>query len=200
MDFGEGEAPRRTATRPPAAAPPSGPFYEQKFLDDTVSDLGKHKERLQVILAHLRTTRHYDANSEFQDLIRRIDVECWQRSEQAVGYFKELYGYPRSLNHYLPRLPPDERTRVEKEASDEKRLELIRRWEVRRAFQEALASVQRVTGELKAVIETTPEAARRLLPAQHQQLLTDSLTSIEVILDETTRRLGELADWMHRQP
>ncbi|MBX7059100.1 MAG: hypothetical protein K1X75_13620 [Leptospirales bacterium] len=201
MDDAGAAAAGVSAPRKPAGPPPSaGGFYEQKFLDDIVADLGKHRERLTVILNHLRTTRHFDSNGDFQDLLRRVDIDCWQKSEQAIGYYKELFGYPRSLSHYTPRLSAEERTRLEKASSDEARLELIRRWESRRAFEDCLQSIARITEEIQRIVAAVPEAALRMLPAAHQQLVSDSTTSIEVILAEAYGRIQEIADWRNRLP
>jgi phage terminase Nu1 subunit (DNA packaging protein) len=188
------------STRPPGVDPREGSFIEQSFLEESVQDLGKHRERLQVVINNLKNSRHFDANSAFADILRKIDAECWQKTETVISYYKELYNYPRSLSHYAPRLAPDERARLEKAESDERRMDWVRRWEVRRAFEDIFTTLPNVARELEKLLKDVPDQMKRAMPAAAQQTVSDALVSLDLLVKECANRMTLIQVWKRKFP
>lgn len=193
--------PRPAASvRSSAVDPREGAFIEQTFLEESVQDLSKHRERLQVVVNNLKNSRHFDANPAFGDILRKIDAECWQKTETVVSYYKELYNYPRSLSHYTPRLTPEERARLEKADSDERRMDWVRRWEVRRAFEDIFTTLPSVAGELAKLLNDVPDAVKRAMPAAAQQTVSDTLVSLDLLASECAARMSQILVWKRKFP
>lgn len=203
-----GEDPESDSFEPRPAAPVrssgvdprEGAFIEQSFLEESVQDLSKHRERLQVIVNNLKNSRHFDANPAFGDILRKIDAECWQKTESVVSYYKELYNYPRSLSHYTPRLTPEERARLEKADSDERRMDWVRRWEVRRAFEDIFTTLPSVAGELTKLLKDMPDQVKRAMPAAAQQTVSDAQVSLDLLTAECANRMTLIQVWKRKFP
>lgn len=203
-----GEDPESDSFEPRAVAPArvsavdprEGAFIEQSFLEESVQDLSKHRERLQVVVNNLKNSRHFDGIPAFGEILRKIDAECWQKTDAVVSYYKELYNYPRSLSHYTPRLTPEERARLEKADSDERRLEWVRRWEVRRAFEEIFTTLPSVAGELAKLLKDVPDQVKRAMPAAVHQTVSDALVSLDLLAAECANRLNLVQVWKRKFP
>jgi phage terminase Nu1 subunit (DNA packaging protein) len=206
LDLGADPESDSFSTRPTAPARPTGvdpregAFIEQSFLEESVQDLGKHRERLQVVINNLKNSRHFDANTAFADILRKVDAECWQKTETVISYYKELYNYPRSLSHYAPRLTPEERARLEKAESDERRMDWVRRWEVRRAFEDIFTTLPNVAGELAKLLKDVPDQVKRAMPAAAQQTVSDALVSLDLLVVECATRMTLIQVWKRKFP
>ncbi len=177
----------------------SGVFIEQHLIDEIVAHLSRCKEGQQVVINNLKNSRCFEgAGNDLNDLIREIDVDCWQASESAVNYYKELYGYPRSVAQYIIRLTPEERTRVEALGDDAERMEIIRRLETRRGFEQVYRKIHDLTGRTIALIESVPDETKSQLLAAPRQQLEDAQASTEILLGEVNEKLFQIEQWKKR--
>lgn len=177
----------------------SGVFIEQHLIDDIVSHLSRCKEGQQVVINNLKNSRCFDGTgNELNDLIREVDLDCWQASENAINYYKELYGYPRSVAQYIIRLSPEERERVEALADDTERMEIIRRLETRRGFEQLYQKIHSLSERMLSLISSVPaDMASQLMAAQRQQL-EDANASTEILLGEVNEKLHQIKQWKKR--
>ncbi|MCR9140806.1 MAG: hypothetical protein NXI24_00940 [bacterium] len=177
----------------------SGVFIEQHLIDDIVSHLGRCKEGQQVVINNLKNSRCFEGTgNELNDLIREIDVDCWQASETAINYYKELYGYPRSVAQYIIRLTPEEKERIEALADDAERMEVIRRLETRRSFEQLYKKIHSMTEGILKLIESVPDETKSQLLAAPRQQLQDAQASTEILLSEVNEKLFQIEQWKKR--
>ena len=176
-----------------------GVLIEQQLIDEIVSHLARCKEGQQVVINNLKNSRCFEGvGNEMNDLIREVDLECWQAGENAINYYKELYGYPRSVAQYAIRLTPEERARVEVLPDDTQRMEVIRRLETRRSFEQLYVKIRSVTEKMKGLIASIPrETLAQLMAAQRQQL-EDASASTEILLSEVEDKLVQIEHWKKR--
>ncbi len=185
----------------PAAAGPSMQdqvFVEQHLIDEIVSHLSRCKERQQVVMNNLKNSRCFDTGGELSDLTREIDVDCWQASDNAINYHKELYGYPRSVAQYLIRLTPEERTRVDALPDDAAQMEVIRRLESRRAFEDVYQKVLSTSNRMLEMVQSVPEETAATLMAAQRQQLEDATASTEILLSEVHEKIHQIEHWKKR--
>ncbi|MEQ9365007.1 MAG: hypothetical protein RIF32_12220 [Leptospirales bacterium] len=196
---GSAQGARAGTTAAPGPDMHSGVFIEQHLIDDIVSHLSRCKEGQQVVINNLKNSRCFEGTAnELNDLLREIDVDCWQASESAINYYKELYGYPRSVAQYIIRLTPEERERVEALPDDAERMEVIRRLETRRAFEELYKKIHAMTDRILALIASIPEDTKSQLMAAQRQQLEDAQASTEILLAEINEKLQQIEQWKKR--
>ncbi len=180
----------------------SAPFFENKFLEDTAFDLEKVKERSQGIINNLKKSRFFDNHSEaeFSEIVRDIDIACWQKSEEAVNYFRELYSYPRSVGYYAARLTDARRDKVEQIEGDEGKLELIRRWETQEVFENAYKQVVEVAMKLAALLKPITSENMKMLNGSQQQAFSDARSATDYLALNCKEMLQKIAAWKKRFP
>lgn len=190
---------------PSAGAGPefqSGVFIENHLLEEIVQHLGRTKERQQVILNNLKNSRAFEGQNAvpLSELQREIDIDCWQATEEAINYQRELYGYPRSVSQYIMRLPPDEKAKAEAAPDEQTRMEMIRRWETRRAFEKLYVKISDLTLQMQSILtDVSSDTASQLMAAQRQQL-EDAEASIQILQDEVQQKLHQINLWKRRYP
>lgn len=199
-DLEGGEDPLAAGEPGVTAAPPMQDqvFVEQHLVDEIVSHLSRCKERQQVVMNNLKNSRCFDTGGELSGLTREIDVECWQASDNAINYHKELYGYPRSVAQYLIRLSPEERTRVEALPDDVAQMEVIRRLESRRAFEGVYQKVLSTSNRMLEMVQSVPEETTATLMAAQRQQLEDATASTEILLNEVHEKIHQIEHWRKR--
>jgi len=177
-------------------------FYEKPFIDKCISEIQKTKERQNAFINYIKKTKLFDREEKerFDELEREIDIECWQRGEKAVNYHRELYSYPRPINYYLARVPSDKKKVLESKKEEEK-LDLVRRWELQEVFEKTFSLFFRTTEKAYFLLqEKISHDAFSNLPAQTQQLLKDSRTSCEIVMQASKEILQEIKIWRNKFP
>ncbi len=180
----------------------SGVFIENHLLEEIVQHLGRTKERQQVVLNNLKNSRAFEGEGAMalSELQREIDIDCWQAAEEAINYYRELYGYPRSVSQYIMRLPPEEKTKAEAAPDEQSRMEMIRRWETRRAFEALYVKISDLTLRMQGLLsDLTSDATSQLMAAQRQQL-EDAEASVQILQDEVQQKLHQINQWKRRYP
>jgi hypothetical protein len=187
---------------PPGPDMHSGVFIEQQLIDEIIGHLPRCKEGQQVVINNLKNSHCFEgaAAAPLNDVVREVDVDCWQASENAINYQKELYGYPRSVSQYTIRLTPEERARVEALPDDSQRMEVIRRAESRRTFEEVYRKIDALTRQMLGLIDSVSEEQRLTLLAVPRQQLEDARASTEILLDEVQEKLQQIGHWKRRYP
>lgn len=184
----------------PAGHASQQPFHEAQLIHEALEDLPRQKERMLVIVGNLKKAEVFGRSHGMADIERELDVDCWQRADSAVNYAKELQGYPRTLTHYLGRLSDDERRRVESAPDDERRLELIKRFEIRRNLEDVYRNFQRRARQLYDMVNQVSEDQRRTLPAQQREQLEDAEASSQILLEAVGDKLEQIQLWKRRIP
>lgn len=183
-------------------APSQRVFIEKQFMEEKSAELGKIKERQQIILNNLKSSNYWDSKTDINltDLEREMDLSVWQPADEAVNYYRELYGYPRSVGHYMMRLLPEDKQAVESEPDETRRLTMIQRRETRRTFEEIFKKIKSYTHRLMEMVKTADTAKVRSLPANSQKSLNDALVSSQILIQECAETLQDIQFWKHRYP
>jgi hypothetical protein len=172
---------------------------ESEFLEECMKDFHRVRDRQNAILNHIKKSRVFEKklSEKVTEILREIDVECWQRSEKAVNYYRELYSYPRPVNYYVSKLPDDKKKKAES-MSDDSKLDYIRRCEMQRILDETYRRIIQVSEKLYQILWSVKDDEIRTLAAQAQQSIKDARTGCDLLLEESTKRLDMIEHWKRK--
>lgn len=194
------DEPVDTSGAAPADTDSVMPFIEQQFIDEVEADYERIKQRQQGVINNLKNSGVFvgPLDEQLANVIREMETDAWGKCENAINYSKELRSYPRPVSYYATKLSPEHKTKVESMDDEQRKLELIRRWELQKAFESAYTAV-RVAGErAKGLVDgLTPEQYEQT-PAAQRQNLDDAKTSVQFMLDEVNEKLGKINLWRQR--
>ena len=174
-------------------------MLEQPFLENMSKELDRFKERQQVVLNQLKNIPRQFLNMQsLSDLTREVDIKCWQESEKCINYFKELYGYPRSLNQYLNRLDDDEKKQLDKLSNDTDKMNAIKRIESSKSFAMVLQAYLDSSMEIRGILNSISDADKVKVFQGKERQLEDLETSLSLLIKNTNRKLAELKSWTHK--
>ncbi|MCB1175449.1 MAG: hypothetical protein KDK39_17875, partial [Leptospiraceae bacterium] len=179
--------------------PDSSKMLEQPYLDDVCQEIDRLKERQQLAINKMKDMQASLATPQtLNEINREIDVSCWQAGETAINYFKELYGYPRSLNQYMIKMADDEKQQLEKLGNDTDRLTAIKRIESSRELMKVLQAYREKTHELQQLIQEIPERAIKLMPVSRVKEIETIQTTLNLIVKHSLDSIAGLRSWQKR--
>lgn len=126
--------------------------------------------------------------NDFFDLQKKIELKCYDLSEEAFKTLKELVYYPRNINHYLNKLPDPVKKQIEK-LDPQYQLDYIKRYEIYRIFRELIQNINKIQEELESFYYKIPALDRERKP------LLDLVASFAEIKETTTYILQKMNLW-----
>ncbi len=195
-----GEAVDTEEAVPPPGMDQVAPFIEQQFIDEVEADFERIKQRQQGIINNFKNSGLFagERDEKLTTMVRQMEAEAWPKCENAINYSKELRSYPRPVSYYATKLSAENKTRLDAQPDDPKKLALIRRWELQRSFEDAYLAVRRAAESAKELLGAmTPETYERL-GGQQKQHVDDAGSSLSYMLDEITGKLQKIEQWRHR--
>lgn len=174
-------------------------ILEQQFLEDASILLSRMKDRQLTILNAIKNLQgSVIENQEVSEINREMDLTCWQKSEESVNYYKELYGYPRSISHYTIRLHPDLKERLSNQTTDEDRMVIIKRNESARTFEETLYNYYNMTDRLYKILQKVSAEDLKRLPMALAKQVKDAHTSSHMLLKDIREKQSEFKKWRNK--
>lgn len=190
---------------PPAEGSPTAAeleiIDEGKFSEECMHDLEKFISSQQAVVHILRKTRPLD-NSEINllEFFRKLDNDGWKKAESIMNYYRELTSYPRPLNHYLNRLPAEKRSQIESLENEEDKMILVRRYELQKNFRLAFEAIASNSEELIQVLRSVPDNELHQMAADNRNAITDSISSLEYVLDSVRKKVNQIHSWINKYP
>ena len=178
----------------------TGNFFEGQFMEECSKDFEKIKERITGINNFIRASKYFEhhPSPEYSELLREIDIECIQRSDKAVNYYKELISYPRPVGYYISRLSPDDKKIADALDDDEEKMELVKRWEIRAAFDDAFNVIVKTIGKLKNILSGISETQFKNMDSVRQQAIQDANMAVDYLLESTREKIARVEVWKHK--
>lgn len=172
-------------------------FDENKFLDEISHQLTRIVERVDAIINNLKKSHFFESsrNDQFYDLTRKLDSEGKQPAENSLNLYKEIYFYPRTLSYYLAKITDQRKRKVELVSNDDEKMSMIRRWEVQDSLESTYDRVLKVTGEMMRFLERISDQDLMQLPVSQRQLVENSRTSCNLLINDCNRTIAKLQIW-----
>jgi len=123
-------------------------FDPDIFIEDVMTGAETHRERLKVILLNITDSGivnrdHKQLSTEYDDIIRNLDIDGTQQLDKMENYYRELTNYPRSITYYQSKIDKDGKNMLERlTGNSEKTMKFI-------YYYEICASVRRIYTNLK---------------------------------------------------
>lgn len=177
-------------------------FDEAKYIEETVQDVEKIRERILGILNNIKrsTIFEHKKDASFSQVEREADSEVITRLEKTVNNHKELFQYPRSISYYASRLSHAHKEKLDALQSDEEKLHWIRRWETQEDLTATYNKVEEFATRLKIVLDGIPETEITHLHATQIQGFRDAKSSTTFLIQNAVDRLAHVNDWKARYP
>lgn len=123
-------------------------FDPDIFIEDVMTGAETHRERLKGILMNITDSGivnrdHKQLSTEYDDIIRNLDIDGTQQLDKMENYYRELTNYPRSITYYQSKIDKDGKNMLERlTGNSEKTMKFI-------YYYEICASVRRIYTNLK---------------------------------------------------
>lgn len=190
---------------PPGKEKPTiekNPFYESQFLEETSQNLVKIKDRLFAIGNNLKRSRLFETykGEEFFEISRQIDNEGISGAENAINLYKEITHYPRPLTYYLSRMNEAQKKHIESMESEEKRMEIVKRWELQESFEAVFNTIMNISVDLIRILNEIPDEIMSKLAAQQKTYLDNARTSAELLVEDCNKKIARIEVWKRNHP
>jgi len=209
LDYQGGDVPEYEITTSVASGAPrkeaenfseGGQFYEGRFMEECSQDFDKVKERLTGIKNFIKNSRYFETNrsAQLEEILRDLDIECLQRCDSAVNYYKELISYPRQVSYYMSRMTPEQKKKTDMAANEEEKMTMVRRWEIQSTFSETYQVIIKITNKLNDILQAVGEENLNNLPSLQKQSFKDALAAVAFLIQNCEERLDKIEKWRKR--
>lgn len=173
------------------------PFYESRFIEETIKLLEKTNDRLFAIVTSTKKTRLFETylQNEFFESARQIDGEARKSIEHMINYYKEITLYPRALTYYITRISEQQKARIDSMKDKDKIFEKVRRWELQKSFRETFITVRVCTEVFCNLLKNLPDEKLEALPSDQRTLIQNALTSAELVIEDCNNALRQIDYW-----
>jgi hypothetical protein len=178
-------------------------FNEDIFVKECIADLQKVKGRQSAMINFLKKTNLYEGSlkNSIDDILRHMDVDCWQKADDTINFYRELISYPRPITYYLAKLPEKKRKILDRSDDDFERMKMVQRWELQEELESTYRKILEITTSVESLLkENVSETYLKNLTAHHRQLVTDAEAGCEILLKECREHLAMIAKWIEKYP
>ncbi len=173
------------------------PFHEARFLEEANVELLKVKDRLLAMVNNFKKSKLFEAYKTDMvfDIIRSLDGDCRSTVENAINLYKEIMHYPRPISYYISRLNDLRKDMIDSEPDEEKRKEIIRRWELQDTFETTYNHLLKVNTNLLRTLAEIPPEVIKSLPAMQGSYVDNARTSCQLMIEDANRMLTRISIW-----
>jgi len=178
-------------------------FNEERYVKEVIEDLRKVRYRQSAVINYAKKSPLYDSDHKLalDDLERNMDLECWQKADSVITYYRELYSYPRPITYYFPRLSAERRKIISGMANEADQLSMIRRWELMEEFQKIYAKILEHSEKMKEILQNSiEEGLVRDMPSLNQKEIGDALIGCDVLIEGCMNKQAQLEIWKKKYP
>jgi hypothetical protein len=173
-------------------------YDPEVFIDDTLSLMHTHGERLKGIIKNLLNSNVFPKENkadsiELDDIFRNIEIDGIQKFEKIENYKKELTSYPRSLTHYQAKMNKRGREIIDKLTDNtEKAMKFIYLYEMNQSIREVYTAIGTFIDNLMNFMSTKDLENMQHLASLERQAFNDAEISIKTTKDDINRILEEI--------
>jgi hypothetical protein len=174
-------------------------YYDPEvFIDDTLSLMHTHGERLKGIIKNLINSNVFPKENkadsiELDDIFRSIEIDGVQRFEKIDNYKKELTSYPRSITHYQSKMDKRGREIIDiLSENTEKAMKFIYLYEMNQSIREVYTALNTFVDNLTHFMSMKDLESMQHLSSIERQAFNDAEVSIKTTKDDINRILEEI--------
>lgn len=180
----------------------AGSSRETKYIEDSVQQFQKIKERIESVLNNIRNSKIFEATGDPSDnknivgnLTREFDIEFFQKLEKILNYHKELTSYPRSITYYIAKYESGRKQALQSRTSDQEKLKLVIRWEMQEMLLALARKLKKMVLNCLNVLNTKNDNHLKQVPYNQQQMYKDARSALLYCSEDIGALLISLQKW-----
>ncbi|TGK07569.1 hypothetical protein EHO59_05560 [Leptospira semungkisensis] len=180
----------------------AGSTRESKYIEDSVQQFQKVKERIESVLNNIRNSKIFEATGDPSDnknivgnLTREFDIEFFQKLDKILNYHKELTSYPRSITYYTAKYESHRKQALQSKSSDQEKLKLVIRWEMQEMLLSLARKLKKMVLNALNVLNTKNENHLKQVAYNQQQMYKDARSALLYCSEDIGALLISLQKW-----
>ncbi|TGL63468.1 LIC_10450 family protein [Leptospira sarikeiensis] len=180
----------------------AGSTRETKYIEDSVQQFQKIKDRIESVLNNIRNSKIFEATGDPSDnknivgnLNREFDIEFFQKLEKILNYHKELTSYPRSVTYYVAKYESHRKQALQSRTTDQEKLKLVIRWEMQELLLSLARKLKKMVLNALNVLNTKNENHLKQVPYNQQQMYKDARSALLYCSEDIGALLISLQKW-----
>ncbi|MGJ4786991.1 hypothetical protein EHQ52_09905 [Leptospira koniambonensis] len=180
----------------------AGSNRETKYIEDSVQQFQKIKDRIESVLNNIRNSKIFEATGDPSEnknivgnLAREFDIEFFQKLDKILNYHKELTSYPRSITYYIAKYESHRKQALQSKTSDIEKLKLVIRWEMQELLLDLTRKVKKMVLNALNVLNTKNENHLKQVAYNQQQMYKDARSALLYCSEDIGGLLISLQKW-----
>lgn len=180
----------------------AGSNRETKYIEDSVQQFQKIKDRIESVLNNIRNSKIFEATGDPSEnknivgnLAREFDIEFFQKLEKILNYHKELTSYPRSITYYVAKYESYRKQALQSKTSDLEKLKLVIRWEMQELLLDLARKLKKMVLNALNVLNTKNENHLKQVAYNQQQMYKDARSALLYCSEDIGALLISLQKW-----
>lgn len=171
-------------------------FEPDMFIEKVFSETETHRERLKGIMMNITDSNIVNRDNkheatEYDDIMRTLEIEGIQLIEKMESYYRELTNYPRSVTYYQAKIDKDGKHTLDKLSNNsEKTMRFIYYYELSSSIKKVYASLKKNIVKLNSFISKKNIDDIPGINKHQKQSLNDAKISIKNTMSDINSILG----------
>ena len=172
-------------------------FDPDIFIEDVISGTETHRERLKGILMNINDSGivnrdHKQLSTEFDDIIRNLDIDGTQQLDKMDNYYRELTNYPRSITYYQSKIDKDGKGMLERlTGNSEKTMKFIYYYELNVSIKRVYTNLRRHIVNLDNFISSKKSDDGPAMSKHQKQSYNDAKISLKNTITDIDKILSD---------
>jgi hypothetical protein len=175
---------------------------EKMYISELLKLLQKDKERIISTITNLKNSRIFEFTEDpsenkniLSNFLRDFESEVFRYIEVNQTKYKELVTFPKSINHYSMNYARTQKDLLLSQENDDRRYELILRWEMQDSNLNIIQKFSRLSIELLNILNKKTEQDLKKLNSIQETQFKDAKTALIFCLDDLSHLRKTLEIW-----
>jgi hypothetical protein len=172
-------------------------FEPEVFIEDVINHAETHKERIAGIIKNIYDSdlfqkENKQESTEFEDIVRNLEIDGIQQLDKLETYYRELTNYPRSITYYQSKLDNAGMQVYEKLAGNkEKTMRFIFMYEMSSSIKRVYTNLKKHIIQIDDFTANRNIDDRQNLTKHQKQSFIDARTSIGNTINDIENTLKQ---------
>lgn len=110
-------------------------FNPDRFITDMFEKQKLHRDRYKGIISNIQNSKlvtheNRERSNHFEEIIRSLEIDCFQKMDNLTSIYREITEYPRPVSHYVTHVEPKLKEIVTEISTDKEKYRFIRFYEI----------------------------------------------------------------------
>ena len=177
-----------------------GPVIEPEvFIDDVINNAETHKERISGIIKNIYDSdifpkENKQESTEFDDIVRNLEIDGIQQLEKLEIYYRELTNYPRSITYYQAKIDSTGKQVFDKLSGNKERtMRFVFIYEMSTSIKRIYTNLNKHIIHMDEFTSNKNVEDRQQMTKHQKQFFIDARTSIKNTINDIEEILNQNA-------